>query len=94
MDARDVRVAGGLSEGGKRLYDWFVAHCDLGAGNEAAAKALNEQLDVQRPEDLYAVDDAMWDDVAEEIEAEHLAKIKNAVSEVLANDRFITDSFR
>ena len=88
-------AAGGLPEGVKRLCGWLVANCDLGAaGNEAAAKALNEQLCVQTVEDLYAVDDAMWDDVAEEIEAEHLAKIKNAVSEVLANDRFITDSFR
>ena len=85
-------AAGGLPEGVKRLSRWLVAHCDLGAaGNEAAAKVLNEQLDVQRPEDLYAVDDAMWGDVAEEIALEHLALIKNAVSEVLANEKAAAD---
>ena len=54
-----------LPEGVERLCGWLVEHCDLGAaGNEAAARALNEQLCVETVEQLYAVDDAMWGDVS------------------------------
>ena len=63
---------------------WLDEHCDLGAPqNEAAAKALNDTLGVQTGDDLFAVDDEMWDNEDLAIAVGDVLRIKAAVSTVL-----------
>ena len=71
---------------------WLDEHCDLGAPqNEAAAKALNDTLGVQTGDDLFAVDDEMWDNEDLAIAVGDVQHIKAAVSEVLAKEKKAAD---